>query len=108
MKARARALARATLAWLRASRALRLALAAAVIDLVLGRVFSWVSGSRGLLSPGGALHADVAILGAVYLLSRVLARFAVPALVGGAIAAVLLRRLHRGLRARDGAQKVRS
>lgn len=95
MKVALRSLARAVLAWMRGSRALRLAVILAAIDLVLGWGFSWMSGSRGLLSPGGSVHADVAVLGAAYILARMAARFAVPALVAGAIAAALGERVTR-------------
>jgi hypothetical protein len=82
-------------AW-RRSRALRIAVLAAMFELLLRWGFSAVGRSRGLVSPGGALHADVAVLGVAYVLSRVVVRFAVPALVAGAIAAALLRRIVEG------------
>jgi len=88
-------LARAVFAWMRGSRALRLAALLAAIALVLGWGFSWMSGSRGLLSPGGSVHADVAVLGAAYILARTAGRFAIPALVAGAIAAALGERVTR-------------
>ena len=87
--------ARAAFAWMRGSRALRLAVILTAIDLVLGWWFSWMSGSRGMLSPGGSVHPDVAALGAADLLARIAARFAVPALVAGAIAAALGERVSR-------------
>lgn len=97
MKVAVGKLARAALAWIRGSRALRLAVILAAIDLLLGWGFSWMSGSRGLVSPGGSVRADVAVLGAAYILARIAARFAVPALVAGAIAAALTERVARSI-----------
>jgi hypothetical protein len=86
-------------AW-RRSRALRIAVLAVILELVLRWGFSAVGRSRGLVSPGGTLHADVAVLGVAYILTRVVVRFAIPALVAGAIAAALLQRIIEGRRER--------
>ena len=79
-------------AW-RGSRALRIAVVAAVVELALRWGFSAVARSRGLISPGGAFHADVALLGVAYVGVRVVVRFALPALVAGAIAAAVMERI---------------
>jgi hypothetical protein len=88
-------LAATTVAWLRVSRALRLAAVLTAVDVCLGWAFSWQSRSRGLFSPGGSIHAGVAVLGALFILTRIAARFGVPALVAGAISAALVKRYDR-------------
>jgi hypothetical protein len=89
---RAATLARAALRWMRGSWLLRFAAVLVVVQLLLGWAFAWVGRTRGLLSPGGSIHPDVALLGALYLVMRLAARFAVPALVVGAISFGLLER----------------
>ena len=76
---------------------MRWIVALVVVYVVLGGAFSFASRSRGLLSPGGAPHLDVVVLGIVYLLTRVAVRFAVPGLVAYLLAARAIDRL-RGTR----------
>jgi len=73
------------------NRPLLLALVLVVVDVVLLALFSYVTGTRGLLSPSGSLHADVALTGALSLVFRVAARFLVPPLVVFAVARGLTR-----------------
>ncbi|HEX3346241.1 MAG TPA: hypothetical protein VHS09_16775 [Polyangiaceae bacterium] len=88
--------------------ALRTATALAVLHLALGWTFSWISHTRGLLSPGGAFHADVALLGAAYLFVRVVVRFALPALLAGAVAAAVVDRVSRASPARSRSRTRRA
>ena len=62
-------------------RVLGRALVLLVVTLVLEVTFFLVSGSRGLLSPGGTPHLDVVGLGLALLLARIAARFAVPGMI---------------------------
>jgi|HubBroStandDraft_1064217.scaffolds.fasta_scaffold738866_2 hypothetical protein len=71
---------------------LRNALVLLVVDVLLLVLFSYVTGTRGLVSPSGSLHADVALAGAVFLVFRVAARFLVPALVVLGVSRELLTR----------------
>jgi hypothetical protein len=55
-------------------------------------------GARGLLSPGGAVHPDAVVIGLACLATRVVGRFAVPALLALGLTGLVLERLVSGAR----------
>ncbi len=63
------------------SRLLRALFLLAVAEIVLGAFFSYATATRGLLSPAASPHVEVLLLGAVFLVARVLLLFLGPAVL---------------------------
>jgi hypothetical protein len=63
------------------SRGLRLAVVVTALYLVMDLLMSCEMKERGLLSPDGSLHVDAIVIGAVCLVTRVVVRFGLPALL---------------------------
>lgn len=75
---------RALVAWAlrsRDARPLRAAALLVVAYLALERLFAHLVRTEGLLSPSGAPHMGALAVGAVYLLTRIVVRLGVPAIV---------------------------
>jgi Co/Zn/Cd efflux system component len=75
------------------SRCVRWAIGLSVLYAAMDLVFSLEMGARGLLSPGGSIHVDAVVVGLACIATRVVGRFAVPALLGFGLAGVVLEQL---------------
>ena len=75
------------------SRCVRWALWLSLLYVAMDVLMTLEMGARGLLSPGGAVHPDAVIIGLACLATRVVGRFAVPALLAFGLAGLLLERL---------------
>ena len=75
------------------SRCVRWALWLSLLYVVMDLLLSLEMGARGLLSPGGAVHPDAVVIGLACLATRVVGRFAVPALLAFGLAGIGLERL---------------
>jgi len=75
------------------SRCVRWAVWLSLLYVAMDLLFSLEMGARGLLSPGGAIHPDAVVIGLGCIATRVVGRFAVPALLTFGLAGLLLERL---------------
>jgi hypothetical protein len=73
------------------SRGLRLVVVITALYLLLDLAMSCEMKERGLLSPGGSLHVDAIVVGAVCLVARVAVRFGLPALLAGSLVRLVIR-----------------
>jgi Co/Zn/Cd efflux system component len=85
----ARAVARTVLR----SRCVRWALWLSLLYVAMDLLLTLEMGARGLLSPEGGIHADAVVIGLACIATRVVGRFAVPALLAFGLAALVLERL---------------
>jgi Co/Zn/Cd efflux system component len=79
-------------------RSVRWAIGLSALYVVMDLVFSLEMGARGLLSPGGSIHPDAVAVGVACIATRVVCRFAVPALLGFGLSFVGLEALVRSRR----------
>ena len=82
---------RAAAAEVARSRGLRVAVVVTALYLLMDLVMSCEMKERGLLSPGGSLHMDAIAIGAACLVTRVVVRFGLPALLAGSLARLVIR-----------------
>jgi len=75
------------------SRCVRWALWLSLVYVAMDLLLSLEMGARGLLSPGGAVRVDAVVVGLACIATRVVGRFAVPALLTFGLARLVLERL---------------
>lgn len=75
------------------SRCVRWGIGLSVLYFAMDLLFSLEMGARGLLSPEGSIHLDAVLLGAACIGTRVVGRFAIPALLVFGLAGVGLESL---------------
>lgn len=81
------------------SRCVRWSIGLSVLYVAMDLLLTLEMGARGLLSPGGAVHVDAVVIGLACIATRVVGRFAVPALLAFGLAGVGLERLSPSARA---------